>query len=155
MSQLSPGRLQGSLASAPQGGKSSEADYLGLVSRGNDGRGGTAASVCTGTITHTQTCPTLGSHSRAISPMPTRVRTHTLVHTPNPEEWRQREATADSGRSRHSRNTLSTRQEKLENFLVVPGTKLRGLPGVWKKQRPQGTGPSGREDPRAGGRETL
>lgn len=53
MSQLSSGRSQGSPASAPQGEESSEPDCLGLVLWENDGRGGTAASVCPGTVTHT------------------------------------------------------------------------------------------------------
>ena len=106
MSQLSSGRPQGSPASAPQGEESSEPDCLGVVLWENDGRGGTAASVCPGTGTHTQTCPPIYSHTHKNRPC--HALTPTDAHTGSYSKPRR----AEKERSRSRPPQKQARQEQ-------------------------------------------
>lgn len=71
------GRVPGSPASAPQADERSEPVGLGTVSWESGDRGGTVASVSPGTVTHTQTHPTVHSHTHKSSPAMQSLHTHT------------------------------------------------------------------------------
>lgn len=105
------GRVPGSPASAPQADERSEPVGLGTVSWESGDRGGTVASVSPGTVTHTQTHPTVHSHTHKSSPAMQSLHTHTHTdHPGNPGAWRSCQQ-----QDQTQKDSLPFRQERLES----------------------------------------